>query len=104
MFPATGVVVIADREWAMALEPPAAVGAPGVFLDPKAYGDREAYDAAAARVPDEHGGELVCLAGFMRISGPPSSVGCAAPPHQHPPSLLPAFPGLHAHARRSTTA
>ena len=95
-FPARVVVVIADRERAMALERAAAAGVPGVFLDPKAYGDREAYDAAMLACLDEHGVELVCLAGFMRILGAAFVRRLRGRLINIHPSLLPAFPGLHA--------
>jgi len=95
-FPARVVVVIADRERAMALERAAAAGVPGVFLDPKAYGDREAYDAAMLARLDEHGVELVCLAGFMRILGAAFVRRLRGRLINIHPSLLPAFPGLHA--------
>ena len=95
-FPARVVVVIADRERAMALERAAGAGVPGVFLDPKAYGDREAYDAALLACLDEHGVELVCLAGFMRILGAAFVRRLRGRLINIHPSLLPAFPGLHA--------
>jgi phosphoribosylglycinamide formyltransferase-1 len=95
-FPARVVVVIADRERALALERAAAAGVPGVFLDPKAYGDRDAYDAALLACLDEHGVELVCLAGFMRILGAAFVRRLRGRLINIHPSLLPAFPGLHA--------
>jgi phosphoribosylglycinamide formyltransferase 1 len=95
-FPARVVVVIADRERAMALERAAGAGVPAVFLDPKAYGDREAYDAALLACLDEHGVELVCLAGFMRILGAAFVRRLRGRLINIHPSLLPAFPGLHA--------
>ena len=95
-FPARVVVVIADRERAMALERAAGAGVPAVFLDPKAYGDREAYDAALLACLDEHGAELVCLAGFMRILGAAFVRRLRGLLINIHPSLLPAFPGLHA--------
>ena len=45
-FPARVVVVISDRERAQALERAAAAHVERVWLDPKAYGDRPAYDEA----------------------------------------------------------
>ena len=95
-FPARVVVVIADRERAMALERAAGAGVPGVFLDPKAYGDRETYDAALLACLEEHGVELVCLAGFMRILGAAFVRRLRGRLINIHPSLLPAFPGLHA--------
>ena len=95
-FPARVVVVIADRERALALERAAGAGVPGVFLDPKAYGDREAYDAALLACLDAYGVELVCLAGFMRILGAAFVRRLRGRLINIHPSLLPAFPGLHA--------
>ena len=45
-FPARVVVVISDRERAQALERAAAAHVERVWLDPKAYEDRPAYDDA----------------------------------------------------------
>jgi phosphoribosylglycinamide formyltransferase 1 len=60
------------------------------------YPGRDAYDRAMAATLDARGVDLVCLAGFMRLVGPPL---LAAFPNRilniHP-SLLPAFPGLDA--------
>ena len=95
-FPARVVVVMSDRERAEALERAAAAHVDPVFLDPKAYGDRVAYDEALLACLEHHRVELVCLAGFMRILSP------AFVRHLHGrlvnihPSLLPAFPGLRA--------
>ena len=95
-FPARVVVVVADRERAQALERAAAAGVPAVFLDPKAYGDRAAYDAALLALLESHEVQLVCLAGFMRILTPAFVRGLHGRLVNIHPSLLPAFPGLHA--------
>jgi phosphoribosylglycinamide formyltransferase 1 len=56
--------------------------------------EREAFDRQVVAVLKEHGVDLVCLAGYMRLLSP---YFVAAFPHRilniHP-SLLPAFPGL----------
>ena len=66
-----------------------------VWLNPKDFGDRAAYDVALARVLDEHRVGLVCLAGFMRIlTGGFIRAFSGRILNVHP-SLLPAFPGLH---------
>jgi phosphoribosylglycinamide formyltransferase-1 len=67
-----------------------------VFVDPKAHGDRTAYDAALLAVLDRHRPDLVCLAGFMRLLGPAFVGAWAGRLLNIHPSLLPAFPGLHA--------
>lgn len=95
-FPARVVIVIADREDAAALRRAAAAGVPAVFLDPKAHADRASYDAAlSARLEAESVG-LVCLAGFMRVLGPAFVRAWRGRLMNIHPSLLPAFPGLHA--------
>jgi phosphoribosylglycinamide formyltransferase-1 len=95
-FPARIVVVIADRERAGALQRAASAGVPAVFVDPKAYGDREAYDAALLAGLERHRVDLVCLAGFMRILGGDFVRRLRGRLVNIHPSLLPAFPGLHA--------
>jgi phosphoribosylglycinamide formyltransferase-1 len=94
-FPARVALVAGDRELASALERARAAGVPALFLDPKAFSDRAAYDAALATALEAHGVGLVCLAGFMRILSP-AFIRCFAGRilNVHP-SLLPAFPGLH---------
>jgi phosphoribosylglycinamide formyltransferase 1 len=86
-FPAEVVLVVSDRH---------GQGIPAVALDPKAYPDRDAYDAALRALVEEHGAELVCLAGFMRILGRPFVRAFAGRILNIHPSLLPAFPGLAA--------
>lgn len=95
-FPARIVVVVADRERAEALERARGHGVPAVWLNPKDFGDRVAYDEALRRLLDEHRVDLVCLAGFMRILTPGLVRAYAGRLLNIHPSLLPAFPGLAA--------
>ncbi|HXG15054.1 MAG TPA: phosphoribosylglycinamide formyltransferase [Calidithermus sp.] len=95
-YPARVVIVIADRERAPALARAEAAGVPAVFLDPKGYEDRAAYDAALSERLERAGVELVCLAGFMRILGPAFVRAWRGRVMNIHPALLPAFPGLHA--------
>ncbi|HET9491168.1 MAG TPA: phosphoribosylglycinamide formyltransferase [Methylomirabilota bacterium] len=95
-FPARVVLVVSDRERAPALERAAAHGVAGVFLNPKDFGEREAYDAALSRRLEEARVGLVCLAGFMRILGGGFIRAWAGHVMNIHPALLPAFPGLHA--------
>jgi len=95
-FPARVAVVISDRERAPALERARAAGVEALWLNPKDFGDREAYDAALVRELHTRAVGLVCQAGWMRILSPVyvrAFHGRALNIH---PSLLPAFPGLHA--------
>jgi len=94
-FPARVTVVISDRERAPALDRARAARVEAVWLNPKDFGDRPAYDAALVRALDTRGVGLVCQAGWMRILSAAyirHFYGRAMNIH---PSLLPAFPGLH---------
>jgi phosphoribosylglycinamide formyltransferase-1 len=95
-FPAEVVLVVSDRTGALALERARRHGVPAIVLEPKAYGDRDAYDGALRALLEEHGVGLVCLAGFMRILGGPVVRAFAGRILNIHPSLLPAFPGLGA--------
>ena len=68
---------------------------PALFLDPKGFSDRAAYEAALETGLEEHGVGLVCLAGFMRILSRAFIRRFAGRILNIHPSLLPAFPGLH---------
>jgi phosphoribosylglycinamide formyltransferase-1 len=95
-FPARVVVVISDRERARALERARAAGVEALYVNPKDFGDREAYDRALVRELTARRVELMCHAGWMRILSPAyirAFEGRALNIH---PSLLPSFPGLHA--------
>jgi phosphoribosylglycinamide formyltransferase 1 len=64
-----------------------------------AYADRESFDAALAGAIGAHAPELVALAGFMRVLTGGFVERFAGRLVNIHPSLLPAFPGLHTHAR-----
>lgn len=68
-------------------------------VDHKAFGSREAFDAALAEAIDRHQPALVVLAGFMRILTPGFVARYEGRLLNIHPSLLPAFPGLHTHQR-----
>jgi phosphoribosylglycinamide formyltransferase-1 len=89
-------VVISNRPQAAGLERARQAGIETRWLGPQEYADRQAYDAAVARTLRAHEVDLVCLAGFMRLVGPPLLEAYANRMLNIHPSLLPAFPGLHA--------
>ncbi len=93
---ATIAVVVSSRADAAGLQRARDAGIEALCLSPRDYPDREAYDRAIAEALQTRRVSLVCLAGFMRLVGPPL---LEAFPHRilniHP-SLLPAFPGLEA--------
>ncbi len=90
------VVVISNRAEAPGLQTARERGLETLFLDPKAYPSKEAYDEASVSELKKREVDLVCLAGYMKIVTP---LFCQAFRHQimniHP-ALLPSFPGLHA--------
>jgi phosphoribosylglycinamide formyltransferase-1 len=96
-FPARVLVVVSDRESAAALERARAAGVDAIFLDPKAHGDRAAYDRALTATLERYRPGLVCLAGFMRLLSPAFVSAWSGRLLNVHPSLLPAFPGLHPH-------
>ena len=89
-------VVISNVPGAGALARARSAGIPAVVVDHRAHPDRDAFEHAVVEVLRAHGVEWVVLAGFMRLFGP--VVLAAWPEHivNIHPSLLPAFPGLHA--------
>lgn len=95
-YPAEVVVVISDREQAAALDRARAAGIEAVFINPKDFADREAFDLALVREFTARQVGLVCNAGFMRILSPAYLRAFAGRAMNIHPSLLPAFPGLHA--------
>lgn len=95
-FPARIAVVISDREHAAALERARAAGVEAVWVDPKDFESREAFDLALMRELEKRQVGLVCHAGFMRILSPAYVRAFAGRALNIHPSLLPAFPGLHA--------
>ena len=89
-------VVISDKKDAYALEHAREAQIPAVFIDPKDFNDREAYDRALVERLQEFKIDFVVLAGYMRLL---SSYFIRQYPDKilniHP-SLLPAFKGTHA--------
>ncbi len=95
-FPARVVVVISDREGAQAMERARAAGIEAVFVNPKDFSDRAAFDAALVHELGARRVGLVCLAGFMRILSPTFVRAFTGRSLNIHPALLPSFPGLHA--------
>ena len=92
-------VVISDNPDAQAFTRLTGTGIPAVRIQRKTFSCRDEFEASLADELEQHGVNLVILAGFMRILGSvllrrfPSRVM-----NVHP-SLLPAFPGLEAQAQ-----
>lgn len=88
--------MISNRSDALGLQRARDANVEAVFLDPRGYADRMAYDAAIAHTLKSRGVSLVCLAGFMRLVGPPLLDAFPERVLNVHPSLLPSFPGLEA--------
>lgn len=93
------VGVISNRPEATGLEFAQSVGIPTAVVDHKKYEDRESFEKELVKQIEAFNGELVVLAGFMRVLTPYFV-------RQYPgrilnihPALLPSFPGLHTHER-----
>jgi phosphoribosylglycinamide formyltransferase-1 len=91
-------VLICNVPGALVLERARKAGVPAVVIDHRPFGkDREGFERAVVKVLREHRVDLVVFAGFMRIVTRylvdefPNRIM-----NIHP-SLLPAFPGAHAH-------
>ena len=91
--------VVSNRPEAAGLEWAAARGIATRVVDHKAYPDREAFDAALGDAVEDAGADVILLAGFMRILTEGFIRRFPRKMLNIHPSLLPAFPGLHTHAR-----
>jgi phosphoribosylglycinamide formyltransferase-1 len=89
-------VVISNTPDAAGLERAQAAGIETAVMPHKQWPTRDAYDRALVETLREHGVRLVCLAGFMRLLGPPFVDAFPNAILNVHPSLLPAFPGVDA--------
>ncbi len=88
-------IVLSNREQARGLEVARERGLPALCLPSKGM-DRVEYDRRLVAELQKHQVDLVCLAGFMRRLGPTMVDAFRHRMLNIHPSLLPAFPGLHA--------
>ncbi len=89
-------VVISDRQDAFALTRARRAGIPAVFVNPKAFPTRAAFERHLIRLLEHAGVRLVCLAGFMRLLSPVFVRRFRHRILNIHPALLPAFSGAHA--------
>jgi phosphoribosylglycinamide formyltransferase-1 len=94
------VLVVSDRRAAPALERARDAGAAAEHVAyprrPDGTLDRAAFEARAGALLAAHRVDLVALAGFLRIVSPEFVAAWSGRLLNVHPSLLPAFPGLHA--------
>jgi|BEDMetMinimDraft_2_1075160.scaffolds.fasta_scaffold03834_3 phosphoribosylglycinamide formyltransferase-1 len=89
-------LVVSHRAGVGALDVARSAAVPATVLEPGAFCDRAAYDQALLDVLVAAGVDGVVLAGFLRLLGPVVVDAFAGRLLNVHPSLLPAFPGLHA--------
>ena len=91
------MVVLSDKPDAKALDRARAEGIDAYYINPKAYADKAAYEKALLEHIVPYNCALICLAGYMRILSPYFVQHAPCRIMNIHPSLLPSFPGLHAH-------
>lgn len=90
------VAVASNRAAARGLERARDAGVETGVFEARAFTDRAARDEALADWLDERGADLLVLAGFMELLGAPFIRRFSGRIINVHPSLLPAFPGVHA--------
>jgi phosphoribosylglycinamide formyltransferase 1 len=99
-FPAEIAVVISNRVDARGLEKAQASGVPTLVIESKPFGkDRAAFETALQAALDQHGVDLICLGGFMRLFTAEFVQHWYGRMLNIHPSLLPSFPGLDPHGQ-----
>ena len=93
------VGVISNVPHAYALERARLANIPTQVIDHRKYPDRPAFEAEMSRVLQEWQVGLIVLAGFMRVLTPAFVNRFSGQMINIHPSLLPAYRGLHTHAR-----
>ena len=103
-FPAEIVLVLSNRPDAGGLRHAHEAGIATEAIDHRPFrGDRAAHEAAIHAALTAAGAEIVCLAGYLRLLTPGFVNQWRGRMLNVHPSLLPAFPGLHTHARALAT-
>jgi phosphoribosylglycinamide formyltransferase 1 len=94
--PGAVAILVSDRAEAAALSLARAHGIESLVIEAREHPGREAHDKAILGALEERGVGLVCLAGYLRLLSPGFVRHFAGRLLNVHPSLLPAFPGLHA--------
>jgi len=98
-FPAQIVLVISNQPDAYGLTRAKEAGLPTAFISHKDFITREAFDRALSDMIEAYGGEIICLAGFMRVLSEWFVKRYEGRLLNIHPSLLPKFKGVDTHAR-----
>ncbi len=91
--------VFSNKATAYGLERAKKADAAAVFVDPKAFETRDAFDHALMEQIDEYKPDLVILAGYMRILSSEFVRHYLGRMINIHPSLLPKYPGLNTYQR-----
>jgi len=86
-------IVVSNREGAAGIDKAKDRGIPKRVIPSKGL-EREPYDRQVVAVLREHGVDLICLAGYMRLLSPYFVASFPNRILNIHPSLLPSFPGL----------
>jgi phosphoribosylglycinamide formyltransferase 1 len=89
-------LVLSDRPDVFALERAASAGVDTAVIDPADFAGRAAFEEAVASLLRDRGIDLIVSAGYLRLLGAPVLDAYAGRWLNVHPSLLPAFPGMHA--------
>ncbi|MCG6450821.1 phosphoribosylglycinamide formyltransferase, partial [Vibrio parahaemolyticus] len=88
-----------NKATAYGLERAKKAGAAAIFIDPKAFETRDAFDYALMQQIDEYQPDLIVLAGYMRILSNEFVRHYLGRMINLHPSLLPKYPGLNTYQR-----
>lgn len=88
-------VLIIDKEKAYAQERAKKLNIPSVYVNPKAYENKVAYETAILNVLEEKSVDLIVLAGYMRFIGTVLLSNFHNRIINLHPAYLPNFPGAH---------
>ncbi len=97
--PARPVLVLSSDPAAAGLARADALGVPTAAVDHRAFGSRDAFEAAVRAALAPHGPDLIGLAGFMRVLTPRFVAAWEGRMLNVHPSLLPLHRGLRTHRR-----
>lgn len=89
------VLVFSNKKEAPGLQHAQERGLETLYLNPKDFSSREAYDERVAEEVKKRQVDLICLAGYMRILTPGFCEQFKYRMMNIHPALLPTFPGLH---------
>src|SRR3954454_16615730 len=99
-FPAEISLVISNKADAQGLERAKASGVTTLVIESKPFGkDRAGFEKVLQSALDQHGIQLICLGGFMRLFTAEFTKAWYGRMLNIHPSLLPSFPGLDPHGQ-----